>query len=78
MASKETEKDALKAELDEVYVLFSDADTDAKKYKARLQEKGETITDDEETDGDGDEEGEEEEEEQGEEGKKAGGDSEVD
>lgn len=78
VASKETEKDALQGELDETYLLFADAEEKANKYKAKLKENGETITDDEEEEEDGDEEDEDEEEEEEEENKEAGEDSEVD
>lgn len=58
VTTKETEKDALQGELDETYLLFADAEEKANKYKARLKDKGESITDDE----DGDDDGEEDEE----------------
>lgn len=75
VATRESEKESIQGELDDIYMVYADAEEKLNKYKARLKEKGEAITDDEEEEeeeeGDDEDEGEDENE-------TGGGDDEVD
>lgn len=67
--TRESEKESIQGELDDIYMVYADAEEKLNKYKARLKEKGEAITDDEEEgdddEQDEDEDGDGEEEEEG-------------
>lgn len=73
---KEKEKESTQGELDDMLMLFADAEEKVSKYKEKLKELGQTISDDEDEDAEGeDDEGEDNEVvEEGEEGEKKSGD----
>lgn len=71
--TRESEKESIQGELDDIYMVYADAEEKLNKYKARLKEKGEAITDDEE-----EEEGDDDEDEDEDEGEKEEGNDEVD
>lgn len=64
---KEKDKESTQGELDDMLMLFADAEEKVNKYKEKLQALGETISDDEDGDDDEDDEDDEEEEQEEEE-----------
>lgn len=56
MKTRESEKESIQGELDDIYLVYADAEEKLNKYKERLKEKGEAITDDEDEEDDEEEE----------------------
>lgn len=48
------DKDAVQAELDDMLLVFNDVEEKAEKYKTRLKELGQEVSDGEDDDGDDD------------------------
>lgn len=64
--TKETEKESIQGELDDMLMVYADTEEKLNKYKEKLRAKGEAITDDEdEGDDDDEDEGDEEADEDG-------------
>jgi chromosome segregation ATPase len=55
VAEKETERQAAQSELDDLLMVFGDLEDKSEKYKQRLKELGESVSDGEDGDGDEDE-----------------------
>jgi chromosome segregation ATPase len=57
LVEKESEKKAVQSELDDLLMVFEDLEEKAEKYKRRLKELGESVSDEEDGDEDGVEDG---------------------